>query len=77
MNNRSDFLSPRSRYYGAVRPENLVFNANLQEFSQRIGLICGLQTSGKISAAESFEQIQILWQQLEYSKQALGIEGAP
>jgi len=31
-----DFLYPRSRYYGQVKPENLVFNANLQEFAQRV-----------------------------------------
>jgi len=30
------FIYPRSRYYGQVKPENLVFNANLQEFAQRV-----------------------------------------
>jgi hypothetical protein len=74
MSNRSNFLFPRSRYYGSIRPENLVFNANLQEFSQRISLICGLQTSGKLSALESFEQVQTLWQQLEQSRDELGLD---
>jgi hypothetical protein len=77
MSNRSNFLFPRSRYYGSVCPENLVFNANLQEFSQRIGLICGLQTSGKLSASESFEQVQTLWQQLERSGHELGFDRLP
>lgn len=80
MNNRSElrsgFLFPRSRYHGLVKPENLVFNANLQEFSQRVGLICGLQTSGKLSASESFDQVQSLWQQLDRSKRELGIGGS-
>ena len=30
---KDDFLYPRSRYYWQVRLENLVFNANLQEFA--------------------------------------------
>jgi hypothetical protein len=28
---KDEFLNPRSRYYGQVKPENLVFNANLQD----------------------------------------------
>ncbi len=33
MVNEFNFLHPRSHYYGEVKPENLVFNANLQEFA--------------------------------------------
>jgi hypothetical protein len=73
MNDRSDFFYPRSQYHGAVKPENLVFNANLQEFAQRIGVICALQTNGKISVEDAYEQIHQLWQQLKQSKEALGI----
>lgn len=71
MNSQSNFLLPRSRYRGPVRPENLLFNANLQAFAQRVSMISGLQTNGKLSAAESFEQIQALWQQLDQSHDQL------
>lgn len=47
--NLSDFLYPRSRYYGQFKPEYLVFNANLQEFAQRVSYISNLQTNGKLS----------------------------
>ncbi|GAB4384721.1 MAG: hypothetical protein Kow00121_48600 [Elainellaceae cyanobacterium] len=77
MGDHSGFWNPRSRYYGQVNPENLVFNANLQEFSQRVGLICGLQTNGKLTPEESFEQIQALWKQLKRSKKDLGIGKNP
>lgn len=77
MGNHSKFWSPQGRYYGQVKPENLVFNANLQEFSQRVGLICGLQTNGKLTPEESFEQIQALWKQLKRSKKDLGIGQNP
>ena len=70
---KSDFLYPRSRYYGQVKPENLVFNANLQEFAQRVGFICNLQTAGKLSSEESYKQIKSLWKQLKRSKKSLGI----
>lgn len=69
----SNFLYPRARYYGQVKPEDLVFNANLQEFSQRISYICNLQTAGKLSTEESFEKIELLWQQLQTSKKHLKI----
>ncbi|MBW4467378.1 MAG: hypothetical protein KME07_18285 [Pegethrix bostrychoides GSE-TBD4-15B] len=71
--NTSNFLFPRSRYHGDLRPQTLLFNANLQEFSQRVSVISGLQTNGKLSAAESFERIQTLWQQLEQSHDDLAV----
>jgi hypothetical protein len=69
----SNFLYPHVRYRGQVKPEDLVFNANLQEFSQKVSYICNLQTAGKLSTDESFEKIQLLWQQLKESKHHLGI----
>ncbi len=69
----TNFLLPRSRYRGQVKPENLVFNANLQEFSQRVGLITGLETNGKLSPEESYQQIRDLWEQLSRSYEQLAI----
>ena len=73
MADKSEFLYPRSRYYGQFKPENLVFNANLQEFAQRVSYISSLETNGKLSPEESYEQIKGLWKQLKHSKKALGI----
>lgn len=77
MVERSDFLYPRSRYYGQVKPENLVFNANLQEFAQRVSYICNLETAGKISPEESYKQIKALWKELKRTKKQLGIGQNP
>ncbi len=77
MADRSQFLYPRGRYYGEVKPENLVFNANLQEFSQRVSLISGLESNGKLSPEESYQQIRTLWKQLKRSKKELGIGQSP
>ena len=68
-----DFLYPRSSYYGDFTPENLLFNANLQEFAQRASLICGLETGGKISSEEAYHQLKELWQKLKQSKKNLDI----
>ena len=73
MTEKQSFLCPRARYYGHVRPQNLVFNANLQEFAQRVSFIANLETGGKLSPSESYNQIEALWQQLKSSKKALGI----
>ncbi|MEB3311298.1 MAG: hypothetical protein VKJ02_13815 [Snowella sp.] len=72
-----DFLHPRSSYYGKVKPENLVFNANLQEFAQKVSYICNLETGGKIGAQDAYHQIKMLWKQLKASKKALGIGNDP
>ncbi|MEM7773461.1 MAG: hypothetical protein AAGA75_22220 [Cyanobacteria bacterium P01_E01_bin.6] len=70
---KTEFLYPRARYRGDVKPENLVFNANLQEFAQRVTYLSCLETSGKISALDAYEQIHQLWDQLRHSKHELGI----
>ncbi|WP_338010990.1 DUF7219 family protein [Planktothrix rubescens] len=48
MTNLSSFYSG-SRYRGNGKPENILFNANLQEFAQKVDFIVGLQTGGKLS----------------------------
>jgi hypothetical protein len=74
---KDDFLYPRGRYYGHVQPENLVFNANLQEFAQRVSYICNLETGGKLPPEEAYEQIKVLWKQLKRSKKELRIGEEP
>lgn len=70
---KEKLLYPRARYYGQIKPENLVFNANLQEFSQKVGYITSLETSGKLAPHEAFDKINELWKQLKRSKEELGI----
>ena len=70
---KSEFLNPKIPYRGEVKPENLVFNANLQEFAIEIGYVCNLQTAGKISPDEAYKKIHSLWKKLKKSKENLGI----
>lgn len=77
MVSRSNFLLPHSSYRGVMRPDNLVFNANLQEFSQRVNFISCLGSNGKLTPTEAFEQIQALWQELEQIEQGLDIHTRP
>ncbi|MEO0488369.1 MAG: hypothetical protein AAF215_16125 [Cyanobacteria bacterium P01_A01_bin.123] len=65
---KDDFLYPKSRYRGDFTPGNLAFNANLQEFAQRVSLICNLETGGKLSGEEAYDQIKQLWKSLKFSK---------
>ncbi|ERN40867.1 hypothetical protein KR51_00025780 [Rubidibacter lacunae KORDI 51-2] len=71
------FLYPRHPYHGKVKPENLVFNANLQEFAQRVSYICNLETGGKLSSEDAYRQIKSFWKQLKFSYKKLGIEATP
>jgi hypothetical protein len=67
---KEQFLYSRSRYYGSHTPEELVFNANLQEVAQKISILSALHTGGNLSSTQAFEQIEQLWQQLEQSHRA-------
>ena len=73
-NRLNSFLYPLYPYHGEFKPEYLVFNANLQEFAQRVSYISNLQTGGKISPEEAYDQIKILWKQLKRTKKELNIE---
>ncbi|MBD1820922.1 hypothetical protein H6F51_00050 [Cyanobacteria bacterium FACHB-DQ100] len=68
---KQDFLYPNAHYRGNFTPEHLAFNANLQEFAQRVSLLCGLETSGKISPDDAYHQIKGLWNELRTSKKNL------
>lgn len=68
---KEQFFYPRSRYYGDFKPENLAFNANLQEFAQRVAYICGLETGGKMTSEQAYEEIRQLWKTLKRSKSEL------
>lgn len=59
-NAREKFLNPTSKFYGKFTPQNLTFNANLQEFAGQVSLICGLETNGKVSAEEAYNRIKKL-----------------
>ncbi len=65
------FIAPRNKYHGEFTPQNLAFNANLQEFAQRVSLICGLETGGKVSSADAYNDIKKLWKELKASKKSL------
>ncbi len=71
LSEKEKFLYPRSKYYGEFTPENLVFDANLQEFAQQISYLCNLENNGKISPRDAYDRIKDLWKQLKQSKKEL------
>jgi len=68
---KDNFLYPTGHYRGEFTLENVTFNANLQEFAQRVGFICNLETGGKISSEQAYNDIKQLWDQLRDSKKSL------
>ncbi|MBW4483197.1 MAG: hypothetical protein KME14_11695 [Tildeniella torsiva UHER 1998/13D] len=65
---KENFLFPRSKYWGEFTPQQLAFNANLQEFAQRVSFVCNLETGGKMSADQAYDEIKRLWKDLKKSK---------
>lgn len=70
---KDNFLHAQSRYYGRFQPEHLAFNANLQEFSQKVSYLVALETGGKLPPEQAYQQLKCLWKQLKQSKKALRI----
>ena len=72
-NDKQNFLYPRHPYRGSADLSQLAFNANLQEFSQKVSYICAFQTNGKITSEKAYQDLQNLWQQLEQSYHSMMI----
>ncbi len=72
--NKDDFLYPHYPYRGEAKPQKILFNANLQEFAQRVNYICNLETAGKISQEQAYQEIKQLWQKLDQSREGIGID---
>ena len=53
-----------------MNPKNLLFNSNLQEFTQKVSYIYCLETDGRVSPEDSFRQLKSLWKEF---KKMLGI----
>ncbi len=70
-NLEEQFLYPIGNYYGEFTPQNLVFNANLQQFAQQVSYLCSLEANGKISPEDTYEEIKKFWKQLKHSKKEL------
>ncbi|MCL6433814.1 MAG: hypothetical protein K6T90_06275 [Leptolyngbyaceae cyanobacterium HOT.MB2.61] len=70
---KTAFLYPYARYHGEFTPTAFLFNANLQEFAYQVGITCSLQTGGKLSPTEAFQQIEALWHQLQVAKEQLEV----
>ena len=50
-----------------------MFNANLQEFSQKVSYVIALESNGKISPYQAYKNIKSLCQKLKQSKKQLNI----
>jgi hypothetical protein len=52
-------------------PERLAFHQNLEAFAERVGLVVGLQSNGKISQEQAYTEIRKIWKELKGSKDTL------
>lgn len=71
MNELEDFINPHSKYRGSFSPESMVFNRNLQEFTNKVSYIVALETNGKITPNEAYKKIKTLFKELKASKKNL------
>lgn len=70
---KEKFLYPYESYRGKFQVEEVAFNANLQEFAQKVNVLCNLETNGKISSQQAYKEIKSLWKQLKNSRKGLDL----
>jgi hypothetical protein len=66
---KKQFVYPYRTYHGKETLPHLVFDANLQEFSQRVAIISALENGGKLTPEQAYKKLEALWKQLKASKQ--------
>ena len=65
-------LESHSSYRGEDwSPKRLVFHQNLESFADRVGLIVGLQSNGKLTQEQAYSLIRKVWKELKLSKDVL------
>ncbi|MBL6739258.1 MAG: hypothetical protein ISP81_03880 [Synechococcus sp. BS301-5m-G54] len=65
-------MQGHSQFHGPDwTPQRIAFHQNLEEFADRVGLIVGLQSNGKVSQEKAFEQIKDMWKSLKVSRNDL------
>jgi hypothetical protein len=65
-------MEPHSGYRGADwTPERLMFHQNLESFAERVGLVVGLQSNGKVSQEQAYAEIRRIGKDLKESKDNL------
>jgi hypothetical protein len=51
-------------YINCFTPDNLIFDSDLQEFTRKLDILCSLEETGKIKAAQAYEQIKKLCEKI-------------
>jgi len=65
-------MEPHSPYRGPDwTPQRLMFHQNLESFAERVGLVVGLQSNGKVSQEQAYAEIRRIWKDLKDSKDVL------
>jgi hypothetical protein len=52
-------------------PQRLTFHQNLESFAERVGLLVGLQSNGKVTQEQAYAEIRKLWKELRDSRDTL------
>ncbi|MEO1004191.1 MAG: hypothetical protein AAFX65_13925 [Cyanobacteria bacterium J06638_7] len=52
-------------------PQRVMFHQNLETFADRVGLLVGLQSNGKLTQEQAYDEIRLMWKQLKESKGSL------
>ena len=74
--NSADLIQSPLEGHSAYRgqdwtPQRLMFHQNLESFADRVGLIVGLQSNGKMSQEKAYTEIRKIWKELKLSKDVL------
>ena len=65
-------MEPSAPYRGPDwTPQRLMLHQILESFAERVGLVVGLQSNGKVSQEQAYAEIRRIWKDLKDSKDVL------
>jgi glutathione peroxidase-family protein len=73
QNSKQNLLYPHHNYRGTFTPNQLMFNANLQEFSQKVTYIVNFETNGQLTAGQAYQELETLWEKIKECRLSLEI----
>ena len=72
---KGQFLHPSVPYYGdSPTLARVAFSANVNDMAQRLGIVAGLISNGKIEPEDAYSAVRQHWKALKKSAKSLGIK---
>lgn len=69
-----DYIYAQSPYRGSEESSEMKFDVILQEFATRVNYICALESGGKLSGSDAYQEIKNIWKELKSRRKLIRMQ---